>query len=121
MAFTCGHCKAPHASPAVARACHEGRVTPCGWLVERVVGWVDEETGDSDYAQVEGDCGADAVHTDRGWSCEAGHSHVTAETRHAEGWDYAESYGEALALAGAGVEPITMSGHVVVGPQSFAA
>ena len=64
--------------------------------------------------------GAEAIATARGWTCAAGHEHVTAEARHAEGWEYAECYDEAKALAAAGVEPLTMSGHLVTGPQSFA-
>ena len=51
-------------------------------------------------------------------ACHAGAEVGTA--RHDERWDYAEEFGEARDLAMAGVEPRTMSGHVVTGPQDFA-
>jgi len=78
---------------------------PCGWLVERTVSWYDEETGDGEGYDVVEECGAAAVYTDRGFTCDAGHSHVTAEVRWNEGWDYAEDDGEALRLSRAGTEP----------------
>jgi len=115
----CAKCHQRHTSVAAVRACHEGTLTTCHWAVQRWVGWVDEETGESDGDMQVVDCGAEAVVTDRGWTCAAGHEHVTMEARHAEGWDYAEEYGEARDLALAGVEPRTMSGHAVTSPADF--
>lgn len=121
MYATCGKCGGKHDSVAATRACHTGDLFACHWMVEKWVGWTDEETGQSEGDMQVVDCGAEAIATERGWTCAAGHEHVTAEARHAEGWEYAEDWGEAKNLAAAGVEPLTMSGHVVLGPQSFAA
>ena len=106
----CGHCTGTHTSPAAVRACSQGTLFACHWMVQ-------DYNEDGVFHR---DCGAEATATDRGWTCAAGHQPVTAEARHAEGWDYAEEYGEALAMARTGIEPLTMSGHLVLGPQSFA-
>lgn len=119
MNIRCAHCKGRHSSVAAIAACSKGLLFACHWLVERYVGWTDEETGESDGEMQTLDCGAEAIATERGWTCAAGHEHVNVQTRHAEGWDFAEEYGEAMDLAMAGVEPRTMSGHSVLGPQSF--
>lgn len=109
-----------HASVAAVAACHAGaEVGPCGWLVERIHVNYDPEGGGGEGWTVTEDCGAEAIFDARGYRCAAGHEHVTMEARNAEGWDYAEEYGEARDLAMAGVEPRTMSGHVVTGPQDF--
>lgn len=115
----CGRCKARHSSVTAVRACYQGDLFACHWLVEAVEGWVDEETGQAESWVVTRDCGAEAVATERGWTCAAGHEHVNAQARHNEGWDYAEEYGEATAMVFAGVEPRTMSGHVVTGAHDF--
>lgn len=108
--ITCGHCRETHRSVAAVRACSQGvPVFPCGWLV-----MIATEDGP---AAVE--CGADAEATDRGWTCAAGHEHVTAEARHREGWDYAEDAGEAMNMVRAGVEPRTMDGHLATSPAAF--
>lgn len=82
---------------------------PCGWAVERLVGgyWVDDEDGPwfIEAERIVEECGATATEDARGWSCEAGHSHVFAEVRHAEGWEYAEDAEEARRLTMAGVAP----------------
>lgn len=119
----CGNHTEPttHGSVETVRACHAGaEITTCGWLVERYVGWVDEETGQADGSTMTVECGAECIVDERGYRCDAGHEHVTMQARAAEGWDYAEEYDEARALAFAGVEPRTMSGHIVTGPQDFA-
>ena len=108
-AITCGKCKATHASVAAVKACFAGAtIAPCNWLVERTHWYQDPETGDwwggEDGPSIE-DCGAEAIYTDRGFECAAGHSHVTAEIRWAEGWDYAEDAGEAARLTKYGTEP----------------
>ena len=109
--MTCPNCQAPSESAASVRACYAGQREACGW--EMAKGWNED-------GRVYGPCGAHVTFTERGWTCEAGHEHVSMQARHAEGWDFAEEYGEAMAMARAGVEPRTMSGHVVTGPESFA-
>lgn len=116
----CGKCGEDAASVATVKACYAGEREACGWIVAGFESWVDEETGEGESWPVEKPCGAHVTFTERGWSCEAGHEHVSMQARAAEGWDYAEEYGEAMSMAMAGVEPVTMSGHVVLGPESFA-
>ncbi len=102
----CGHCKGTHREVATVKACGQGNVFACGWLVERPTGeW-------NDFRPEIVECGASAVEDERGFTCEAGHAHVDAQTRAAEGWDYAEDAGEAENLAKAGVEPFDMQGRV---------
>ena len=50
-------------------------------------------------------CGAPAHQIPGGFACQAGHSHVDAQTRQEQGWEYAESPDEAARLLRAGVEP----------------
>lgn len=116
MSIRCGHCKNTHPTVADVRAC---ATTParrpadfaCGWLIHRRAGgtWIDGEWYDYEAADVE--CGADAWADDTGWTCAAGHSHVTAQARHEQGWDYAADQGEADALAKRGTEPRDMQGR----------
>jgi len=104
--ITCGKCKELHHSAAAVRACYAGAtIAPCNWLVERFT--PGEYVGDDWLEEVtrEEDCGAEAIYDDRGFTCDAGHSHVRAEIRNAEGWEYAEDADEALLLAKAGVDP----------------
>ena len=119
----CGHCHQSHASIAAVKACAAGNLFPCHWAVEFPGRWVvvDDETGESDY--IEGgirDCGADAIATERGWTCAVGHEHVNTQTRWNEGWDYAEDAGEAMNLVRAGRQPFTMDGHLATSPADFA-
>lgn len=76
---------------------------PCDWLVEFRY---------DDGSRGTRSCGRPAwPHPDDvhgGFQCAGGHEHISQETRIAEGWEYAEDEGEALALAKAGVEPRTM-------------
>lgn len=118
--IACGHCQQPHTSVAAVKACSTNDLFACHWAVERYEGWVDEETGEAESWLVTVDCGAEAISTERGWTCAAGHQHVSMQARADEGWDYAEEYGEAMTMAMAGIEPLTMTGHIVLGPQSFA-
>lgn len=103
--ITCGKCKATHHSSAAVKACYAGNLYACDWLVERVDGWDDEEYGQYDFEEVIVPCGAEAIVDSRGFTCTAGHSHVYAEIRRAEGWEYAEDADEASRMARAGVEP----------------
>lgn len=100
--FVCGQCERRHHSAEVGRRCHAGKTYPCGWQIQ--VG-LDEDGG-----AVIDECGAAAWDTERGWKCDAGHEHVTAEARWREGWDYAADPGEAMLLARAGVQPVAMDG-----------
>jgi hypothetical protein len=102
----CGKCKKTHHSVEVVKFCYAGQVFPCDWLVR--AGY------DEDGQQIILECGADAVVTGRGFQCEAGHEHVTAEARTEEGWEYAEDRAEALGLVKAGVHPVQMDGHEFV-------
>jgi hypothetical protein len=105
--ITCAHCRTTHHSVEAVRACFAGAtITSCTWLVQR--GY------DEDGGEIILDCGAEAIVTDCGFECDAGHSHATAEVRDAEGWDYAEDRDEALALTKAGVFPVQMDGHAFV-------
>lgn len=114
MSVRCGNHHATHGNDPVyhadresVRRCYNPNVETflCGWLVQR--GW----TEDGEPIVVE--CGALATATERGWSCEAGHEHVTAEARHNEGWDYAHDEHEAKQLRGVGVQAVAMSGGSV--------
>ena len=107
-AITCGSCKVTHASVIAVKACFAGAaIAPCNWLVERFypgeyVGdegdWMEEQT-------LTEDCGAEAIYSDRGFTCDVGHSHVNIQYRRNEGWDYAEDAMEAKRLTAAGTEP----------------
>lgn len=96
------------------RACYNGAtIAPCHWLVERTHWNQDPETGEwwgGEDGPVVEDCGAEAVYDDHGYACSAGHSHVHAEVRYAQGWDYAEDDGEAARLVKAGVIPVRFDG-----------
>lgn len=117
----CGKCKASHTSIDAVRACYTGALFSCHWMVERYIGWVDEETGEGEGENQIVDCGAEAIGTERGWTCAAGHEHVTIEAQHNEGWAYAADAGEAILLARAGVEPRTMDGRIATSPDNFVA
>jgi hypothetical protein len=73
----------------------------CTWLVEFGPEWVEVEWVDENgEVQCDGDlveggvreCGAPATFDARGFRCENGHEHVTAEARSAEGWSYPEEW-----------------------------
>lgn len=98
--ITCGNCKNTHHSAAAVRACHTGNLFPCHWGVEDA-----DEDG-----QFIRDCAAEAIATERGWTCAAGHEHVTMEARHAERWDYAEDGVEAGRMAMHGMGAVHMDG-----------
>jgi hypothetical protein len=95
-----------------ARKVHEGATLEgsCMWSVSYYPEpTTDPETGEVYYYDdpfpLVRDCGAEVVSTRRGWECAAGHSHVWAEVREAEGWEYAEDDDEAARMIKAGVEP----------------
>lgn len=107
--ITCGKCFKTHASTIAVKACYGGAdIGPCTWLVERTFTYEDPETGEvwgfEDGPQIV-DCGAETIYTNRGYECAAGHSHVNAEVRFAEGWDYAEDAEEAARLSKYGTQP----------------
>lgn len=108
MAFKCGKCKGSHEFAKEGRACYEGvDLYRCDWLIE-----IATEDGPAIV-----DCGAWAIGTDRGFTCEAGHSHVNCEIRSREGWDYADGPHEAKNMAKYGIFPMTMDG---TGPAEVA-
>lgn len=107
MPITCGN-RAKHngttGTHATVRACYLDPTThACTWLTE-----VYTEDGLS-----AAECGALAweLPGGRGWACEAGHEHITAQARHDEGWDYAEDRDEAARLAKVGVASVQMDGR----------
>jgi hypothetical protein len=100
----CGKCKELHHSAAAVKACYAGNLHVCDWLVKGFEGWDDGE-GYGESWEVIVPCGAEAIVDSRGFTCSVGHSHVYAEIRYAEGWEYAEDANEASRLAKAGIEP----------------
>lgn len=96
----CGRCKEPAATVATVRACYKGDAWPCDWHIL-------DYNEDGEFARP---CGAHATENPRGWACEAGHEHVTAEIRHREGWDHAHDEGEARLLRQYGVDAVAMNG-----------
>lgn len=103
--FTCPPCGGKHHEVATARVCAgqvpDAVVGTCHWMVETAM----NEDGERPVV----DCGASVVATARGWRCEDGHSYVSMEARHAEGWDYADDDTEAARMIAAGVEPVVMA------------
>ena len=79
-----------------------GHYPTCHWLVRHGL--------NEDGEEVIRDCAADVTITDTGWSCDAGHEHVDMETRHAEGWDYANDPEEAALLRKYGTDAVDMRG-----------
>lgn len=100
VAFICGKCKGKHNRREEGRACYEGRLFDCVWYVLAY----------NEDGPCERPCGAPAIATERGFTCAAGHSHVDAEVRAQEGWDYAHDPQEARQLMKAGTFPMTMDG-----------
>lgn len=62
-----------------------------------------------------GECGASAAADDRGSHCEAGHDHVNAQARDAEGWDYAGDEQEAAVRAKYGHASVLPDGKPYMG------
>ncbi|WP_410646208.1 hypothetical protein [Amycolatopsis sp. cmx-4-54] len=112
MSITCGNRAghddgkpAIHATiDAVRACCTAGLVWACDWLLART------HPEDGETYTVE--CGGLSWHLPdgRGTTCEFGHSHIYAEVRQDERWDYAEDDEEAKRLARLGVAPFTMDG-----------
>jgi hypothetical protein len=101
-----------HRSVDEVRACFEAAlaeaagtdVWPCGWLMEARY---------SDGSRYSLPCEAPTRFTDdRGsFECAAGHSHVPAQVRWEQGWDYAEDAEEAAYLRGrVGIDAVAMDG-----------
>lgn len=103
----CGRCSQAHRSVKSVRLCYTGiAIWPCWWEI-------DTRRYDEDGAPIIETCGADAQETDRGWGCTAGHEHVSAEIRAAEGWDYADDEDEARLLRSHGVDAVAMNGSSI--------
>lgn len=83
--ITCGNCGKTHYTAADVRACYAGTLVTCTWMME--------VRGEDGFYVVE--CGGAVTEDARGYECEFGHSHVYAEVRHREGWDYASDAEEA--------------------------
>lgn len=99
----CGHCKAAHANVDAVRACSTGsEFWACGWLV--VVG------RNEDGEEIIRECGAESWSDDRGYQCAFGHSHVYAEVRGREGWDYASDAEEATHMRRNGLDAVGPDG-----------
>lgn len=118
MAFICGNCKNKHRDAADGRACYGGQsvpvVGPCTWLVQR-------RYLDFDYIEqtMEVECGAEALYTDEGFTCAAGHSHINADVMAQRGLVYVDSPEEAYVIGYYHPEltPISMDGTHEVTPQ----
>ncbi|HET6286473.1 MAG TPA: hypothetical protein VFG15_06950 [Amycolatopsis sp.] len=112
MPVTCGNRRrhpdretATHATVAAVRACYLAReIWPCGWQTGRV------NPEDGEQYVVECDGLTWYLPDDRGYACEHGHTHIYAEVRQLEGWDYAADPEEAGLLAGRGIQPAAMNG-----------
>lgn len=78
-------------------------VWPCGWLME---------ARHDDGSPYDVPCEAPTRFTDdRGsYECSLGHTHVPAELRMEQGWDYAADEGEAILLRKYGVQAVAMDG-----------
>lgn len=76
--------------------------TGCTWMVEH------REFDGYDLAEWIANCDAELVYSDRGWLCAAGHEHVTAEVRDAEGWDYAQDAYDSAVITQAGRQAVPM-------------
>lgn len=98
--ITCGNCGNTHFAVATVRDCFAGTTWPCTWLVEV---WREGEC----YPQ---ECGAASWENERGYECEAGHSHVYAEVRDREGWDYASDAEEAEMMRRNGLDAVGPDG-----------
>jgi hypothetical protein len=132
--ITCGNCRETHRSADDVRACHQG--VPSGtwyrhgefvgctsgdpegeWIGGRIVFYRGAEYACDWHVQINTEdgpasapCGAPAINTTRGYTCQAGHSHVHDDIRRAEGWEYADGDGEALSLMKAGLDVVAMDG-----------
>jgi hypothetical protein len=101
----CGRCHRRHNGVDAVRVCCAGQeLWPCTWLVVR--------GRDEDGQEIISECGADSwlMAAERGYECAKGHSHVNAEARAREGWDYAADELEAEGLRRNGVDAVAMNG-----------
>lgn len=107
----CGYCKKTHSAVALVKACYQGQTGICGWQYN-VPTVYSPEVEDFIDAHTE-ECDALSWWDERGTYCEAGHEHVWAEARAAEGWDYAEDIDEANRLRKLGVQVVSMRGDSI--------
>lgn len=91
-----------HADAAAVKACFLGDGV-CGWVMNM---GVDPEDGEPMLME----CGHALHVSERGWRCDNGHEHVTAQVRQMEGWDYAADEEEATLLRKYGVDAVAMNG-----------
>lgn len=100
----CGNCHDRHHEVATVRACYAGTTWKCTWLVRA------GHTEDGD--EIIRECGAASTELpdDRGYTCEAGHSHIYCEVRAAEGWDYASDAEEAQMMRRYGLDAVGPDG-----------
>lgn len=118
MSITCGNrakhngTTGTHRTVAAVKACFLDATTfACDWQYEARdrYGVIRDEDGEIVIIT----CGALAWNLpgNRGWACENGHEHVTAQARRDERWDYAEDRHEAERLAKVGVASVQMDGR----------
>lgn len=110
--ITCGHCQNTHHSVEAVRRCYAGTAHPCGWQSEARDRW--GALRDEDGQPIIHECTALSWDNGRAFACEAGHEHVHADVRDAEGWDYADGPTEAHRLALVGVDSVGMDGNSIV-------
>lgn len=100
----CGGCKGSHGTVDAVRACCAGsEFWACTWLVQ---------VGHDEDGAVIRECGAESWEMEggRGYECAFGHSHVSAEVRAAEGWDYASDAEEATRMRRNGIDAVGPDG-----------
>lgn len=105
MNVKCGHCPKSHTSIAVVRACSQGNVFTCHWLVERLADGHPEDAPE----MIATACGADAVGDESGWTCASGHSNVAIQPPHEQGRDHADEADRATVID---VEPVLTASSV---------
>jgi hypothetical protein len=101
----CGGCQGRHDAVEAVRACCAGsEIWRCEWLVRA------GRTEDGD--EIIRECGAESweMPGGRGYECACGHSHVNAEFRRAEGWDYASDAEEAWHMRKYGLDAVGPDG-----------
>jgi len=103
-------CTGQHESAIEVKSCFQAKADgawPCSWLME---GRYD----DGSLFTFACDAPTRCTDDEGSYECDRGHSHVPAEVRNRQGWDYAEDHEEALQMVKAGVRPVAMDGTAII-------